>query len=231
MHLKVFGAITLLLWRVTINGWKWLSGLTFWKHWQKKSYVENIVILFMQKNQNLLVFEHIMILLYMLYAYCTQAILLKRRLHTLFLQQFFAFDLGQKHCCIQIYQKLEIINFITTLTPGRFQSYLFPYFSIPIKMEISSFILEYNQKTWFDVKLLMHSRFQHFLSKFNCPLCKTFTKCWCFNNLTSNHVYWLYSKMNDEIFILIGAIHTFISLKEIEKKGYFENWQIRCLHE
>ena len=37
----------------------------------------------------------------------TQAILLKRRLYTPFLQQFFAFDLGPKHCCIQIYLKLE----------------------------------------------------------------------------------------------------------------------------
>ena len=37
----------------------------------------------------------------------TQAILLNRRLYTPFLQQFFAFDLGPKHCCIQICMKLE----------------------------------------------------------------------------------------------------------------------------
>ena len=37
----------------------------------------------------------------------TQAILLKRRLYTPFLQQFLAFDFGPKHCCIQIYLKLE----------------------------------------------------------------------------------------------------------------------------
>ena len=37
MHLKVFGAITLVLQQVTINGWKWLSDPCFWNHSQKKN--------------------------------------------------------------------------------------------------------------------------------------------------------------------------------------------------
>ena len=37
MHLKVFGAITLLLQQVTINGWKWLSGAGFWNTSQKNN--------------------------------------------------------------------------------------------------------------------------------------------------------------------------------------------------
>ena len=37
----------------------------------------------------------------------TQAILLKRLCYTPFLQEFSAFDLGPKHCCIQFYLKFE----------------------------------------------------------------------------------------------------------------------------
>ena len=39
----------------------------------------------------------------------------------------------------------DLINFMTTFTPGRFQSYLFRYFSIAcIKMKISHFIFKYD---------------------------------------------------------------------------------------
>ena len=38
MHLKVFGAIILLLRQVTINGWKLLPGPGFWNPSQKKVY-------------------------------------------------------------------------------------------------------------------------------------------------------------------------------------------------
>ena len=39
MHLKVFGAIALLLWQVAINGWKRLPDLRFWNpSQQKKSF-------------------------------------------------------------------------------------------------------------------------------------------------------------------------------------------------
>ena len=42
MHLKVFGAITLLPQQVKINGWKWLPGPGFWKPSQKKNqYTSN----------------------------------------------------------------------------------------------------------------------------------------------------------------------------------------------
>ena len=37
MHLKVFGAMTLLLQQVTINGWKRLPGPCFWNPSQKKN--------------------------------------------------------------------------------------------------------------------------------------------------------------------------------------------------
>ena len=42
-----------------------------------------------------------------LFKRSTHAILLKRRCYTPFLQQFFAFDLPPKHCCIPFYLKLE----------------------------------------------------------------------------------------------------------------------------
>ena len=43
-------------------------------------------------------------------------------------------------------QKKRQIDFMTTFTPGRFQSYLFQDFSIArIKMQISPFIFEYDQ--------------------------------------------------------------------------------------
>ena len=47
---------------------------------------------------------------------------------------------------IQKWQFIVLIDFMTTLTPGRFQSYLFRDFSIArIKMGISPFIFEYDQ--------------------------------------------------------------------------------------
>ena len=46
-------------------------------------------------------------------------------------------------------------------------------------------------------------------TKCNYPLHKTLANCWCFNNLTSNHIYWSHLKMNGEIFILIQAIRKY----------------------
>ena len=47
------------------------------------------------------------------------------------------------HGTILIWSHFVLINFMTTFTPGRFQTYLFRYFSIAlIKMEISPFMFE-----------------------------------------------------------------------------------------
>ena len=96
----------------SLIGYRYMVQYILWIKWKKPKMSTNSISWRIYKLCNSLwwsLYDRLMIILWSFIS--TLAILLKRRLYTPpFLQQFFAFDFRQKHCCIYsiLHKNLEI---------------------------------------------------------------------------------------------------------------------------